>query len=49
MMDTARAIQAAIVRADLAICSAERLILRAVIPGLIVAALLYAVIRWQYR
>ena len=46
-MDVTRAIQVAVVRADMALCGAGN-VLRAVIPVLIAAVLLYAVIRrWR--
>lgn len=39
------AILIAVARADIALCGAERIILRAVIPALIMAVLLFAIVK----
>ena len=44
-MDVTRAIQVAVVRADMALCGAGNIILHAVFPALITAVLLYVVVR----
>ena len=44
-MDVTRAIQVAVVRLDMTLCGAGRIIPRAVIPAVVVAVLLYATVK----